>query len=392
MIALDYTGNGVSPRLRSLREREGVNYEIVKMVNGKPINATVGANPGGQGVANTENTTVVKADYCIRVKTKEEVLKIFEEFDIDPNLPDAKLTLTQHEDGYHYIEVSDKLYNSSTTTSNGVLDIEVSLGLAKKDPKTGEVIDDPHRNDPFDSHLASISDGDPKLEAGAREFRETYKKNYLGGLAQVTGDESEAKANADDSKLGRSALDEKVKVARGKFGAKNKKGIKLVGELDLALQEYDKNHAANFKNGTPKQHAAALKQAKLISHLSAGVDAELSRADMKPEDSRKDLIFEAILHSTGTMSSAVCLTNSKHNGKQSESCSNQDRRRLIRDAYYNKEIEVSSSGKTVKFSYKGEPLFDSGTRVRTGGYTSTGSQDTGAIRRILNKLGIFKPK
>jgi len=387
ILALDYVGDGVSPMLRQGNFAGKV--ELVMEINGKPINKMVGVKKGTEGVANTEEfdedgnyvgvgqDTVVKADYALKCNTLADVHEVFRLFDIDKTSPDAKLTLNRHRDGNWYIEISDKLYNSSVFTSTGMLKMRHAL----------------NNDDIFDHHIDSVAhmgikDKD-KFSVTCKAVRKSYNATFKKSRAQLLGDESKAKATPEDSKLGRSALNERLLGLKTKYGPDMGPDGKMVLELELELKEFDKkNKGLNIDDVEGSKEM--ITHAEKICHLIARVelmDEQNSMTDKKLKAQHQ--VAEAVLYSVGSMSSGVCLGNVKHGGTGSERFSNQDQR-LILAAAFN-----GDSGITLKRSGKAysthDEYFDSvsghyGVRSRLDSITSTGKVDAKATRMTAGRL------
>ena len=390
ILALDYVGDGVSPMLRQGNFAGKV--DLVMEINGKPINKMVGVKKGTEGVANTEEfdedgnyvgvgqDTVVKADYALKCNTLADVHEVFRLFNIDKTSPDAKLTLNRHRDGNWYIEISDKLYNSSVFTSTGMLKMRHAL----------------NNNDIFDHHIDSVShmgikDKD-KFSVTCNAVKKSYKATFKKSRAQLLGDESKAKATPEDSKLGRSALNERLFGKNGllkKYGPDMGPDGKMVLELELELKEFDKkNKGLNIDDVEGSKEM--ITHAEKICHLIARVelmDEQNSMTDKKLKAQHQ--VAEAVLYSVGSMSSGVCLGNVKHGGTGSERFSNQDQRLILAAAFNGDSgITLKRSGKAYSIH---DEYFDSvsghyGVRSRLDSITSTGKVDAKATRMTAGRL------
>ena len=378
ILALDYVGDGVSPMLRQGNFAGRV--DLVMEINGKPINKMTGVKMGPEGVANTEKDTVVKADYALKCDNLADVYEAFRLFDIDETSPDALLTLERHKDGNWYIEISDKLYNSSVFTSTGMLKMRHAL----------------NNNDIFDHHIDSVShmgikDKD-KFSVTCNAVRKSYKATFKKSRAQLLGDESKAKATPEDSKLGRSALNERLFGKNGllkKYGPDMGPDGKMVLELELELKEFDKkNKGLNIDDVEGSKEM--ITHAEKICHLIARVelmDEQNSMTDKKLKAQHQ--VAEAVLYSVGSMSSGVCLGNVKHGGTGSERFSNQDQRLILAAAFNGDSgITLKRSGKAYSIH---DEYFDSvsghyGVRSRLDSITSTGKVDAKATRMTAGRL------
>ena len=375
ILALDYVGDGVSPMLRQGNFAGKV--DLVMEINGKPINKMTGVKMGTEGVANTEKDTVVKADYALKCDNLADVYEAFRLFDIDETSPDALLTLKPHKDGNWYIEISDKLYNSSVFTSTGMLKMRHAL----------------NNNDIFDHHIDSVShmgikDKD-KFSVTCNAVRKSYKATFSKSRAQLLGDESMAKATPEDSKLGRSALNERLLGLKTKYGPDMGPDGKMVLELELELKEFDKeNKGLNIDDVEGSKEM--ITHAEKICHLIARVelmDEQNSMTDKKLKAQHQ--VAEAVLYSVGSMSSGVCLGNVKHGGTGSERFSNQDQRLILAAAFNGDSgITLKRSGKAYSIH---DEYFDSvsghyGVRSRLDSITSTGKVDAKATRMTAGRL------
>ena len=375
ILALDYVGDGVSPMLRQGNFAGRV--DLVMEINGKPINKMTGVKMGPEGVANTEKDTVVKADYALKCDNLADVYEAFRLFDIDETSPDALLTLKPHKDGNWYIEISDKLYNSSVFTSTGMLKMRHAL----------------NNNDIFDHHIDSVShmgikDKD-KFSVTCNAVRKSYKATFSKSRVQLLGDESKAKATPEDSKLGRSALNERLLGLKKKYGPDMGPDGKMVLELELELKEFDKkNKGLNIDDVEGSKEM--ITHAEKICHLIARVelmDEQNSMTDKKLKAQHQ--VAEAVLYSVGSMSSGVCLGNVKHGGTGSERFSNQDQRLILAAAFNGDSgITLKRSGKAYSIH---DEYFDSvsghyGVRSRLDSITSTGKVDAKATRMTAARL------
>ena len=400
ILALDYVGDGVSPTLRQGNFAGKV--DLVMEINGKPINKMVGVKKGTEGVANTEELdedgnhvsvgqdTVVKADYALKCNTLADVHEVFRLFDIDKTSPDAKLTLKPHRDGNWYIEISDKLYNSSVFTSTGMLKMRHAL----------------NNNDIFDHHIDSVShmgikDKD-KFSVTCNAVRKSYKATFKKSRGQLLGDDSKAKANPDDAIAERAALTERISGDEGllvKYGPDTGPDGKMVLELELELKEFDKKNKG-LSIDDVEGSKEMITHAEKICHLIARVelmDEQNNITDVKLKAQHR--AAEAILYSVGSMSSGVCLGNVKHGGTGSERFSNQDQRRILAAAFNgDSQITLGRSGKAYSII---DALHETvsghyGVRSRLDSITSTGKVDAKETRktaaRLREELGLSKLK
>ena len=390
ILALDYVGDGVSPMLRQGNFAGKV--DLVMEINKKPINKMVGVKKGMEGTANTGvfnekgeflsvgQDTVVKADYALKCNTLADVHEVFRLFDIDETSPDAKLTLERHKDGNWYIEISDKLYNSSVFTSTGMLKMRHAL----------------NNDDIFDHHIDSVShmgikDKD-KFSVACNAVRKSYNATFKKSRGQLLGDDSKAKANPDDAIAERAALTVRIFGEEGllkKYGPDMGPDGKMVLELELELKEFDKKNKG-LSIDDVEGSKEMITHAEKICHLIARVelmDEQNNITDVKLKAQHQ--VAEAVLYSVGSMSSGVCLGNVKHGGTGSERFSNQDQR-LILAAAFNGEsgITLKRSGKAYSIH---DEYFDSvsghyGVRSRLDSITSTGKVDAKATRMTAGRL------
>ncbi len=366
IIALDFAGEGVSSVLRQGNFKGSV--DIVMEINGKPINKMTGVKIDNEGVANTMQDTVVKADYAIKCSSEEDVMEIFRLFDIDPTSPDAGLTLIPYNDGEGnkswYVEVSDKLYSSSDFTSTGMLKMKHAL----------------NNDDIFNHHMNSVSHmgvhNKELFKTVCEKARASYKQSWEESRIQLLGDPTKATRSVEDAEADRALLDEKVKARLSKYGNDSGSKGKMVEELALELKKFDKK-TKSLKRSDPLEAAETIKTAEKISHLVARVELMHEQQLIGDETLRaQHEVAEAMLYSVGSMSSGVCISNIKKNGKGSERCTDQDQRRILAAAFNgDSNIYAERSGKMYSFhdSINDTVLSRYGGRFRNESFTSSGS-------------------
>ena len=379
IIALDFAGEGVSSVLRQGNFKGSV--DIVMEINGRPINKMTGVKIDNEGVANTMQDTVVKADYAIKCSSEEDVMEVFRIFDVDPTSPDAGLTLIPYNDGEGnkswYIEVSDKLYSSSEFTSTGMLKMKHAL----------------NNDDIFNHHINSVSHmgvhNKELFKTVCEKARASYKQSWKESRIQLLGDPTKATRSVEDAKADRGLLTEKVKARMSDYGNNSGSKGKMVNELDLELKKFYKR-TKSLKRSDPLEAAETIKSAEKISHLIARVDLMHEQQLIGDETVRaQHEVAEAILYSIGSMSSGVCISNIKHNGKGSERCTNQDQRRILAAAFNgDSNIYAERSGKMYSFhdSISDTILSHYGGRFRNESFTTTGKLNGKHVRETAKGL------
>jgi len=367
IIALDYAGNGVSPTLRKGTFQGPI--DIVMVMGNKSVNKMTGVMNGGEGVANTTQDTVVKADYAIKCSSREDVLEIFRLFDIDETSPDALMTLQPNLDGNWYVEVSDKIYSSSRFTSTGNLKIKNAL----------------YNDDIFNHQIASVSHlgikNTEQFKSTCEKVRHDYKFTFGKALMQLTGEippQLEGLGLPDKSKLDRPSLDGELKRLKLFYAPIGGAEGKLVDQLTLELKNYDKD----------PESVQVEKLAHLISRVNL-MDQQHTLALKDPKEANRRRVAESVLYSIGSMSSAVCISNVKHNGEGSDRCTNQDQRRLYAAAFNgDSDISIDRTGQSFSIS---DNLTEStvgtiGVRGLKKFITSTGTLHAKEVRESAKRL------